>query len=439
MDDRIILVTGATGYIASRLIPRLLERGCRVRCLARTPSRLGGRGWSSRVEIVPGSLVQPDSLDQAMRGVSAAYYLVHSMAAGRGYSRLDLEAARHFAEAAASAGVEHIIYLGGLADPRAAIAPHLRSRIETGDELRRGPVPVTEFRAGVIVGPGSISFEMIRFLTELMPVLVGPPWLENLSQPIAAEDVVGYLLAALDTPACRGGTYEIGGAEKMPYVEAMLRYARHRGLRRRFVPLPGIPVRLMALIAEMVTPVPASIAYPLIESLGSPSHVREASALDVFPHIQPLDCESSLARSLAQLSPEFVEPVWLDDAREAVHLRHEGFFIDYRSRDVPADAGEVFEAVMSLAGTLKGYRVETAHPDGLLRLVSTRRLPGRCWIEWRVRPLNGSTRLSQTAFFAPKGLPGFLCAWLWGPVNRIVFRRLIRAIKNFGQSPSFET
>ncbi len=429
MDDRIILVTGATGYIASRLIPRLLERGCRVRCLARSPSRLSGRGWSSRVEIVPGSLTRPETLDRALRGVSAAYYLVHSMAAGRGYSRLDLAAARHFAAAAASASVEQIIYLGGLADPQAAIAPHMRSRIETGDELRRGPVPVTEFRAGVIVGPGSISFEMIRFLTELMPALIGPPWLENLCQPIATEDVIGYLLAALDTPACRGGTYEIGGAEKMPYVETMLRYARHRGLRRKFIPLPGIPVRLMAFIVEKVTPVPASIAYPLIESLGSPSHVRQGSAREVFPHIQPLDYETSLARSLAQLSPEFVEPVWLDDARQAVRLRHEGFFIDCRSRAVPAGAGEVFEAVTSFAGTLRGYRLETAHPDDLLRLVSTRRLPGRCWIEWRVRRLNGSTRLSQTAFFAPKGLPGFVYAWLWGAVGGIGFQRMMKSIK----------
>src|SRR5574338_1342460 len=187
MTDKLILVTGASGYIASRLIPRLLELGYRVRCMARQPDTLRGRPWSKSVEFVDGELRDPASLEKALMGVWTAYYLIHNMSSGHGYTAREVEGAHNFARAAGSAGVEHIIYLGGLADPRARIAAHLRSRIETGEALRSGRVPVTEFRAGVIVGPGSISFEMIRFMTELFPIVPVPPWVKNCSQPIAAR------------------------------------------------------------------------------------------------------------------------------------------------------------------------------------------------------------------------------------------------------------
>jgi uncharacterized protein YbjT (DUF2867 family) len=380
------------------------------------------------VEILAGDVTLPETLLPAMQGVSAAYYLIHSMAAGNGYPRLDLAAARHFAGTAASAGVEHIIYLGGLADPATDIAPHMRSRIETGEELRRGPVPVTEFRAGVIIGPGSISFEMIRFLTELMPVLVGPGWLRNWSQPIATENVIDYLQAALDTPACRGGIYEIGGAEKMPYIEIMLRYARQRKLRRGFIPIPGLPVRLMAFIVDKVTPVPASIAKALIEGLSSHSQVLDESARRVFPHIQPLDYDSSLRRAMQQLRPETVEPVWLDGGRDYAALRHEGFFIDHCSCFLGLDAERVFAAVERRSREFGSRWVESLEPGRLLRLHFKRKTPGQGWLEWRIRSLNGGTRLSQTAFFAPHGLPGFFFGWLLRPVNRVLFHRVRKSI-----------
>ena len=199
MSSKLILVTGATGYIASRLIPRLLEKKYRVRVLARQPEQLQGRTWLSSIEIANGDVTEPAGLASALDGVYSAYYLVHNMSSGRGYTRLETEGARNFASAAERAGVRQIIYLGGLADPDARhLASHMRSRIETGDALRNGKVPVTEFRAGVIVGAGSISFEMIRFMTELFPIVVGPTWLRNRSQPIAAQNVIDYLAAALE-------------------------------------------------------------------------------------------------------------------------------------------------------------------------------------------------------------------------------------------------
>src|SRR5512142_3314169 len=211
MAADLILVTGANGYIASRLIPRLLERGYRVRVLVRQPERLAGREWLKGVEVARGDVHHAEGLRAALSGVHTAYYLIHSMSSGRGYRRLELEVARIFADAAHEAGVQHIIYLGGLADPKAPnLAPHLRSRIETGEVLRMGRVPVTEFRAGVIAGPGSISFEMIRYLTECFPILPGPNWLKNKAQPIAATNVVDYLLAALDHPEGRGSIYQVG-------------------------------------------------------------------------------------------------------------------------------------------------------------------------------------------------------------------------------------
>lgn len=345
-----ILVTGATGYIASRLIPRLLEKGYAVRCLALSPERLQGRPWANQVEIVQGDVTRQETLPAAMRGIHAAYYLIHSMASGRDYYQRDLQAANNFACAAREAQVEHIIYLGGLADPQAAIAPHMRSRILTGEYLRTCGLPVTEFRAGVIVGPGSISFEMIRFLCEHLPVLIGPHWLNNLSQPIAIQNVLDYLLAALENPAARGGIYEIGGPQVLTYAALMQVYARLRGLRRPMFTLPGIPVGFMSWWVDKLTPVPAVIAYPLIEGLMSDSLVRDDSARRLFPKIDLLDYEQAVDVALRQLAPGCVEPVWSDSPGVDRQLKHEGFFIDHRSLQVQASPSAVFNTLIRLGG-----------------------------------------------------------------------------------------
>ena len=211
MGKKLILVTGSTGYIASRLVPKLLKRGYRVRCLVRQPLRLKARSWFPSVEVIQGDVMDPSTLPAALEGVDSAYYLIHNMSAGEGYTSLEQNGAQNFAQTAEQAGVKHIIYLGGLADPSRDISYHMRSRIDTGEGLRRGKVPVTEFRAGVIVGPGSISFEMIRFMTELMPVILGPVWLQNQAQPIAAQNVFDYLLAALSTNLSVAGSLKLAG------------------------------------------------------------------------------------------------------------------------------------------------------------------------------------------------------------------------------------
>jgi uncharacterized protein YbjT (DUF2867 family) len=201
---RLVLVTGVTGYVGGCLVPRLLEKGYRVRMLVRDPSRLSGRAWLPRVELVHGDILSPGILDQAMQGTYAAYYFIHNMTVGRNYFEKEIDSARNFASVAGASGVEHIIYLGGLADPDKDIGLHLRSRIQTGNTLRQGKVPVTEFRASLIIGSGSISFEMIRYLSEQFPVLVGPPWMHNRTQPIAIQNVLDYLVAALENPISRG-------------------------------------------------------------------------------------------------------------------------------------------------------------------------------------------------------------------------------------------
>ncbi len=476
MKNKLILITGATGYIASRLIPCLLDAGYRVRTLARDPLRLAGRKWSSRVEIVAGDVMSPQTLAPALEGVHTAYYLIHNMLSGRGYTARELAGAYNFATAAEKTGVQHIIYLGGLADPNQDIAPHMRSRIETGEVLREGKVPVTEFRAGVIVGPGSISFEMIRFMTEQFPILPGPRWLKNKSQPIATQNVLDYLLAALDTPSGHDKIFEIGGPAIKVYSDLMLTYARLRGLRRWLFTLPGIPVWFMAWWVDKLTPIPLPIAYALIGGLQNDSIVRDDSVQRVFPAVQLISYEDATSSSLAQLCADLLERVWEGESHLETQLKHEGFFIDHRRIYVAAPPESVYRVFSSLGGQngwlyadwlwkLRGcidkliggahsplllgegpgvrsgdhidyYRVESLQKNHLMRLHSELKAPGDSWMEWRVESKDEhGAILTQTVFFAPRGLPGFLYWHLLNPLHRIVFRGLIRAIKRRSENP----
>jgi uncharacterized protein YbjT (DUF2867 family) len=420
LDSPLILVTGATGYIASRLIPRLLEAGYRVRCLARDPLRLHGRSWFRHVEVVQGDVTVPSTLPHALEGVQAAYYLIHNMSQGHGYTSVELESARAFAIAAAEAGVDHIIYLGGLADPEQEIAPHMRSRIETGRVLREGDVPVTEFRAGVITGSGSISFEMIRFMTELFPVVPGPLWMKNKSQPIAMQNVIDYLLAALTNPNGRGGVFEIGGPDIAEYRDLMLRYARLRGLKRSMFLIRGIPIWFMAFGVGLTTPVPYPIAYALIGGLSADSVVKHPEALQVFPEVKLIDFDTAAKDALEKTHPSHIERVW-DDGRQGIKsIKHEGCFIDHREIQISAEPEKIWRAVEQLAEDKeKGIR-------GTEKIFSF----GTQWMEWH---LSGHT-LSQTVFFRPHGLFGFLYWFLLYPFHMLHFRGLIRQIKRQSES-----
>lgn len=471
-----ILVTGATGYIGGRLVPRLLEMGHRVRCLVRDPARLQGRPWQSAVEIVAGDVFQPDSLARAMEGVQAAYYLVHSLAGGADFHERDMTAARNFGAAARAAGIERILFLGGLAEASPALSEHLRSRQQSGDALREAGVPVTEFRAGVIVGSGSLSFEMIRYLTERVPVMICPRWVFTRTQPIGIREVLEYLTAALGVPESAGRIIEIGGSEVVTYGEMMTQYAEVRGLKRWMIQVPVLTPRLSSYWVNLVTPIPAVIARPLIEGLRNENVVHDPSARALFPDVQPVSYRVSVARALAKLEASDVETAWSDalstsqgDVPPLTLTVQEGMVLERRQRVVPATpaalhaiysgiggkrgwfymtwAWEIRGFVDKLIGgvglrrgrrdpdalrvgeALDFWRVEAVEADGLLRLRAEMKVPGKAWLQFQVAPReDGQTLLSQTAFFAPKGLFGWLYWYGLYPLHGLIFSGLIDQI-----------
>jgi len=463
----LVLVTGVTGYVGGCLVPRLLEKGYRVRMLVRDPSRLAGRSWLSQVDVVHGDILAPGVLDQAMQRIYAAYYFIHNMTSGRNYFEKEIESAQKFASAAGASGVEHIIYLGGLADPDKDIGLHLRSRIQTGNTLRQGSVPVTEFRASLIIGSGSISFEMIRYLTEQFPLLVGPPWMHNRAQPIAIQNVLDYLVAALENPISSGRIYEIGGKDVLTYAGTISVYARLRGLRRRIITLPGISLHFLAQLAGKFTPVSARIAGPLLGGMRTDSVVHDDTASRDFPQIQPLDYEASVRLALERLAPGSLETGW-ENGASSFRIRQEGFFIEGQHIHIDARPEAAYRVIAGLGGRdgwlyldglwklrgffdrlvggpgLRGrtsahalgegdildfYRVEALETNRLVRLKAELKAPGLGWMEWHIRPhLEGGTSLIQIAYFAPRGVPGFLYWYLLLPIHRLVFAGLMRTI-----------
>lgn len=465
-QNKLVLVTGVTGYIGGCLVPRLLENGYQVRLLVREPVRLFGRSWFPKVDVVDGDILSPDNLSQAMQGVSTAYYLIHNMASGGNYTELEIDSAHKFVTAAGVSGVEHIIYLGGLADPAEDIGSHLRSRIITGDTLRQGNVPVTEFRASLIIGSGSISFELIRYLTEQFPILIGPSWLHNRTQPIAIQNVVDYLVSALDYKISRGKIYEIGGMDTLTYANALSVYARLRGLRRNIIAMPGLSVNLMAWLIGIFTPIPARIAAPLLGGMRTDSVVCDDSANRDFPNVDLLSFEASVSQALDNLSPSFLESGW-ENSASSFRIKREGFFILGQRIQLPMFPGAVHRAITGLGGvrgwlymnwlwkirgsldklaggpgmrgrrmdsnlvegdTLDFYRVEVLNPDRIL-LKSELKSPGLGWMEWRIQLQDeGKMVLSQTAYFAPRGLIGFLYWYILLPVHHLVFTGLLKSI-----------
>ena len=475
-ESPLILITGATGYIGGRLVPRLLEAGFRVRCLVRDGSRLQGRAWRDQVELVEGDVLRPDSLTAAMEGAVAAYYLVHSLGAGADFSTRDTQAARNFGAAAKAAGVGRIIYLGGLGDPATALSAHLRSRHQTGDTLRESGVSVTEFRAGVIVGSGSLSFEMIRYLTERVPVMICPRWVYTRIQPIAIRNVLDYLAEALQVPASSGQTIEIGGADIITYGKMLTFYAEVRGLRRWLVPVPVLTPKLSSYWVHFVTPIPAAIARPLIAGLRNEVVVRDDLARRLFPAIQPLDYRTSVKLALDKLDAHAVETAWCDALSTSqrdlppVTLSTQGMIIEQRQLPVDAPVDAIFRTFTGLGGergwlymnwawrirgaldrlcggvglrrgrrdaddirvgeALDFWRVEAIEPGRLLRLRAEMKVPGKAWLQFEVNvPVGGAHPvLTQTAFFAPKGLSGLAYWYLLYPLHGMIFSGMIRRL-----------
>ena len=463
-----------TGYIGGRLVPRLLAKGHQLRCVARNPTRLEGYPWPG-VEIVEGDLEDPEASARVLQGIDVAYYLVHSMAAGQAFQEQDRIMASVFGAAARKAGVRRIIYLGGLGDPEKVRSKHLASRQEVGRCLAASGVPTIEFRAAVIVGSGSAGFEMIRHLIERLPVIIAPLSVQTHCQPIGIRSVLEYLIEALDHPTANG-VYEIGGKDILSYREMMLHYARIRGLRRFVVPFPVPRPDLSGRWVDLITPIPFSIAQPMVESLRTEVIVRDDRAQTTF-HVKPTGYDEAVRLALTRVAQDSVETTWAsslssltqDEPEADVLGSHEGMLLDRHRRRVKATPAQLFEAICSLGGEegwpvgntlwqLRGimdrmvggvgmrrgrrhprelrvgdpldfWRVEALEAPHLLRLRAEMKLPGRAWLQFEVLPDPGGCRVEQTAFFEPDGVLGYLYWYLVLPSHRFVFPGLIGTLK----------
>jgi len=474
-NEKLILVTGATGYVGGRLVPKLLEAGYRVRCLVRDPSRLQGRIWFNKVEVVTGDALILDELTNAMLDISVAYYLIHGRQGGKLNAERDLQVARNFAQATEDAGIDHIIYLGELVDPTANLSPYLRARHETGSVLRYGKVPVTEFRAGMIVGSGSALFEMIRYLTEREPLLVCPAWFFSQAQPIAIRDVLSYLVDALKTSDSTGRVIEIGGPTRLTYADMLLGYAKERHLKRWLIPTPFSAPLLSAYWVHMVTPIHWRIVAPLIEGLRSKLIVRDDTAKKIFPQIKPIDFQSAVHYALSRIQRDNVETSWSDALVTAVgdfkpyqFSVEEGMFLERRQILLDLQPEAVFRAYTGIGGergwlymdwawafrgwidkliggvglrrgrrhpdeirtgeSLDFWRVEAVEKNRLMRLRAEMLVPGKAWLEFESTPQDNKTLFTVTAYFDSHGLSGFLYWYAMWPFHTFLFDGLTRRL-----------
>ncbi|MBC7893960.1 MAG: SDR family oxidoreductase [Cytophagaceae bacterium] len=476
-EARRVLLTGATGYIGGRLLGLLEAEGHRVRCLARRPEVLR-RKVGPATEVIAGDLLDRSSLDLAMVGVDAAYYLVHSMGS-ESFEEADVLAARNFGEAARSAGVQRIIYVGGLGSEQEALSPHLRSRQEVGRVLREYGVPVLEFRASIVIGPGSLSFEMIRALVERLPIMITPRWVSVMAQPIAIDDLLQYLLAALRLPVSQYGVYEIGGADRVSYADIMRTYARQRGLRRRMLSVPLLTPRLSSLWLGLVTPLYARVGRKLVESMIHPTVVQNSVALATFD-IRPMGIEDAVRRALAREDQGFVETRWSDALSSAGAppswggVRFGTRLVDSRAVTVSVPAARAFAPIEAIGGKTGWYaldvlwrlrawldllvggvgmrrgrphprhlhvgdavdfwRVESIEPGHRLRLAAEMKLPGRAWLEFEVTSDGLSSTIRQTAVFDPLGWRGLAYWYALFPLHEAVFAGMLRGIARAASS-----
>jgi uncharacterized protein YbjT (DUF2867 family) len=476
-DQNLVLLTGATGYIGGRLLPLLERRGVRLRCMARRPENLRPRVADS-TQVVKGDVIIPESLPLAFENVDTAYYLIHSMGSVRDFQRDDRQGAANFAAAAKQAGVRKIIYLGGLGNPERALSEHLRSRQETGEALRASGIQVIEFRASVIIGSGSLSFELIRALVERLPIMICPKWVATPAQPIGIEDVLDYLLAALDLPEGKSRIFEIGGPERVSYGDIMREYARQRGMRRAMVPVPVLTPYLSSLWLGLVTPVHARIGRKLIEGLRSPTVVEDPSALEIFS-IRPRRLSEVMAQALSNEDRDLVVTRWSDALSSSGlkprwgGVRFGSRLVDSRTAMVSVPPEVAFKPIQRIGGqtgwyygnwlwqfrgfldlvlggaglrrgrrdaidlrvgdALDFWRVEMFEPNRRLRLAAEMRLPGRAWLEFEVSETAQGSQVRQTAFFDPVGLLGLAYWYALYPLHRVVFSGMLKALVRAAQ------
>jgi len=468
----LVLLTGATGYVRGRLLPELVRAGWNVRCLVRRPENLQGR-VPEGVDIVPGDLLDANSLRSAMKAVQTAFYLVHSMGSTGHFEEQDRRAAENFAVAAQEANLERIIYLGGLGDDSEGLSPHLRSRHEVGEILRQSGVPVIEFRASIVIGSGSLSFEMIRALVERLPIMITPRWVSVPAQPIAINDLLQYLKAALDLPISGNQIFEIGGPNQVSYGDLMREYARQRGLHRVMISVPVLTPRLSSLWLGLVTPLYSRIGRKLIDSIRNPTVVRDDSARKIF-NIRPKDFREAISSALRNEEAEFVQTQW-SDALSSIGMprlwggvRFGNRLIDSRMVHVGVPPAAAFAPIIRIGGKkgwhygnwlwrIRGWldllaggvgmrrgrrnpetlrvgdvvdcwRVESIEPDRRLRFMAEMKLPGRAWLEFEVIGDAKGSCIRQTAIYDPVGLWGLAYWYLLYPLHELVFSGMLREI-----------
>lgn len=471
-----ILVTGTSGYVGGRLVPRLLSKGHSVRVLSRQPTQLEGRPWRDQVEIEQGDVFKPETLNSLFDEIHTAYYMIPMQGFATGTQDRNLIAARQFSRSAQNAGVERLIYLGGLGDPCTPLSSHLRSRQQIGDALRESGIPVTEFRAAVIVGSGSTTFEMIRYLTERLPIIFLPSWGYSRIQPIAISNVIDFLVATIESPQSIGEVIDIGGPEILTFSEMMQSYARVRGLTRLLIQFPFKIPRAAAYWTHLTTPLPHHIARRLINDLCNDVIIENVHASKLFPDIQPIEYQEAVAIALEKLNAGEVESSWSDSfyggrysTQPSRFHNQEGMVFEQRQVEIKASPTEVFSVITRLGGEhgwlfmnwawrLRGifdrltggvglqrgrrdpaslrvgdavdfWRVEAIEPNRLIRLRAEMKVPGLAWLQFDLVPLTESkTRLQQIAFFAPKGLSGTLYWYVLYPIHKIIFSGMIQRI-----------
>jgi uncharacterized protein YbjT (DUF2867 family) len=467
-----VLLTGATGYVGGCLLAELERRGIAVRCLARRPEKLAGRA-GPQTEVMAGDATDPADLARACAGIDVAYWLVHSMESGVDFERADRLAAERFAAAAREAGVGRIVYLGGLGADDDRLSAHLRSRHEVGAILRAGGHDVVEFRASIIIGAGSFSFDLVRTLVERLPVMICPAWLATPTQPIAIGDVVAYLSAALDLPPGGPRIFEIGGPDKVSYGAIMREYARQRGLTRLLIPVPVLTPRLSSLWLKLVTPRYSKVGRKLIDGLKNPTVVTNVAALREFA-IQPRDLPTAVRDAMRNEDSDFAGRRWADlaDVEDLPHRyggQTEGTrLVDHRHAVVAVSPDRAFAAIERIGGrhgwyacnwlwSLRGWldrliggpgmsrgrrdpdrlvvgepldcwRVEACDRPRRLRLAAEMKMPGRGWLEFEVVPRDGDVTIHQTAVFDPRGLGGLAYWYAIWPLHELVFRRMLTGI-----------
>jgi uncharacterized protein YbjT (DUF2867 family) len=472
-DQRsLVLLTGASGYIGGRLLKALEKAARPVRCLARRPEFLQPK-VATTTEVIKADCLDRGSLAGVMSGVHTAYYLVHSMGSPGQFEQEDRQAAQNFADAARESGIRRIIYLGGLGDQDQPLSAHLRSRHEVADILRSSGIPLVEFRASIVIGSGSLSFEMIRALVQRLPVMICPRWVNVKAQPIAVEDVIAYLMEALDLPVQERSVLEIGGTDQVSYGEIMQEYARQCGLRRWMISVPVLTPRLSSLWLGLVTPIYSRVGRKLVDSMRNPTLVRDPSALTIF-RVKPKGLKEAIERALHNEDNEFAWTRWSDALSSSGKPASWGGvqfgtrLVDSRTVQVSVHPGFAFAPIQRIGGSngwyyanflwwLRGsldllvggvglrrgrrdphtlaigdaldfWRVETIEPDRRLSLVAEMKVPGRAWLQFEVEPNSRGSVIRQTAIFDPAGLAGLIYWYALYPLHLWIFSGMLDQI-----------